>query len=263
MKSVTVGGMPLSVVDQGTGPPLLFIHGFPLSQAMWQAQIEAFAGTHRVLAPDLRGFGKSGISDGAVTMEQFADDLDGMLTALGVTQPVVYCGLSMGGYIAWQFVRKYRERVAALVLCDTRAGADTPAAAQNRLDLARKVLADGPAVLVEAMLPKLFAAISFESRPQLIEQVRQVILDANAVGLAGALRGMAERPDMAGMVATIDRPTLVVVGAEDAVTPPQEMQQLAALIPEARYAEIPAAGHLAPLENPEQVNQEIRRFLGR
>ena len=120
MHSCMVNGIRLATVDQGRGPPVLLIHGFPLDHSMWDGQIETISSRYRVLAPDLRGFGQSGVTDASVSMEQHADDLAALMDALGIADPIVLCGLSMGGYIAFEFWRKYSPRLRALVLCDTR-----------------------------------------------------------------------------------------------------------------------------------------------
>src|SRR5689334_18519351 len=132
MPSISFGSASLHVVDQGRGQPLLLVHGFPLDHTMWRGQIDALSKTHRVLAPDLRGFGKSspvGGDDAVLTMAQLADDLATMLTALQITEPVTFCGLSMGGYVAWQFAARHTGLLRRLILCDTKAAADTKEAA--------------------------------------------------------------------------------------------------------------------------------------
>ena len=167
MKSLSVNGAELWYLDRGAGRPLLLVHGFPLDHTMWAGQIESLASQCRVIAPDLPGFGRSppGGNDTA-TMEQFADDLAALLDGLGIREPAVVCGLSMGGYIALQFWRKYAARLAGLILCDTRATADTPEAAAARQTMAARVLREGTAPLVETMLPKLLAETTRQRRPQ-------------------------------------------------------------------------------------------------
>jgi 3-oxoadipate enol-lactonase len=256
-----VNGIRLATVDRGHGKPLLLVHGFPLDHAMWDAQVEAFRETHRVIAPDLRGFGRSDVTSGKVTMEQLADDLAGLVDALGVDDPVTLCGLSMGGYIAWQFWRKYASRLGGLIVCDTRAAADTPEAAAARRATADQVLAEGPATLADSMIPKLFAEITIKSSPATIEGIRRVILNADPEGIAAAQRGMAQRPDVTQMLAEITCPTLVIVGAQDVISPVDEMRAIAESVPGAGMAVIPDAGHMAPVENPEEVNRVIREFL--
>jgi pimeloyl-ACP methyl ester carboxylesterase len=279
MKSLAVGGTEIWYVDRGTGLPLVLIHGFPLDHTMWTEQIDALAGPNqdpspgptlssatamRVLAPDLRGFGRSrrgtAIGD-KVTMDQFADDLAAWLDTLAIREPVVLCGLSMGGYIAFQFWRKFAPRLRGLILCDTKSAADTPEAAAGRRGMAQRVLREGPAPLLETMLPKLLAETTRQQRPYLVEQLQSVIAAGDPQGIAAAARGMAERPDMTAALGQIRCPTLVIVGQQDVISPPAEMRGLARAIPGAKFVEIPAAGHMSPLENPVAVSMAMREFL--
>ncbi len=288
MKSLAAGGTEIWYVDRGSGLPLVLIHGFPLDHTMWTEQIDALAGSgperstsgvsplsqagegpgvravSRVLAPDLRGFGCSPLGtteDDKVTMDQFADDLAAWLDALAIREPVVLCGLSMGGYIVFQFWRKFAARLRGLILCDTKAVADTPEGAAGRRSMAERVLREGPAPLMESMLPKLLAETTRQQRPYLVEQLRSVIAAGNPQGIAAAARGMAERPDMTAALGQIRCPTLVMVGQQDVISPPAEMRGLAAAIPGAKFVEIPAAGHMSPLENPVAVSMAVREFL--
>lgn len=262
MQLVDINGIELRYADEGSGTPLLLVHGFPLDHSMWKHQIQGLSGGLRVIAPDLRGFGKSGVTDGTVMMEQFADDLAALLDALGLEQPVAVCGLSMGGYIALAFARKYPQRLERLVLCDTRAAADDAAAKSKRYENADRVLAGGVAGLVEDMLPKLFHPLTLERHPRDVEQIQQVMLDANPHGVAAALRGMAERPDSTPLLKKIHVPTLVIVGEKDLISPATEMKQIADGIGGSRYLKVAEAGHMAPLESPQVVNAELRQFLG-
>lgn len=261
MKKLRVGGIEMSVEDRGSGPPLLLVHGFPLHSGMWRHQVEALAGRFRVIAPDLRGFGQTPVDAETVSMEQFADDLAALLDALEVIGPVAFCGLSMGGYIAWSFWRKYPERVAALILCDTRAVADAPAAAQARTKMAKSVMTDGLQPVSDAMLPKLLAPETARRQPEVLEFVRGMILGASPAGVAAAQRGMAARPDSSDLLGRISVPTLVIVGQEDAISTPAEMRSIAGAIPNAQLIEVSGAGHLSPLENPPVVNRAIAEFL--
>ncbi|MCL4202134.1 MAG: alpha/beta fold hydrolase [Pirellulaceae bacterium] len=279
MVRVPLAEVELNVLDQGCGTPLLLVHGFPLDHTMWSGQVDALADVCRVIAPDLRGFGTSGVSAGTVTMERLADDLAELLDALGIVERVALCGLSMGGYVAWQFWRRHRSRLAKLILCDTRAAADAPETAQVRRDSAERVLNEGPGFLADGMIEKLFApktglapnihdsvpvALSKdarEHRAEIIEATRQTILNTSPVGIAAALRGMAQRADVTGLLPDIDVPTLVVCGQYDAISTVDEMRNIAARIPAARFVEVPDAGHMAPLENPAVVNEAIRSFL--
>ncbi len=261
MKTVQVAGADFRVLDAGAGKPVLLVHGFPLDHDMWSAQTEFLVSRYRVIAPDLRCFGESPAAMGTVTMEQMADDLAGLLSTLQVTEPIVFCGLSMGGYVAWQFWRKYPSRLRALVLCDTRSQADSAETVQSRQKMIDHVLRAGTQFVSDAMLPKLFAQDTFKRAPQLVEAVRQKILAARPESVAAAIRGLTARPDVTGQLGSIRLPTLVVVGEHDIISPPAEMQAMAAAIPGARCVVLPDAGHMSPLENPTAFNAELGRFL--
>lgn len=261
MPTLQVGEIPMHYVEQGTGTPLLLVHGFPLDHSMWEHQIAAFSQTHRVIAPDLRGFGGTPAVPETVMLEQYADDLAHLLDALGMGEPVVFCGLSMGGYIAWQFWNKYASRLARLILCDTRSAADNGETAMGRLRTAEQVEQQGLDGLIETMKKKLFAPQTATEQPEVIARTEQMMRGASREGVAAALRGMAVRADMTSRLSEIRVPTLLLGGALDAITPPQEMQEVAAAIPGARWVEIPNAGHMAPLEQPAAVNRAIAEFL--
>ncbi|MGI9427408.1 MAG: alpha/beta fold hydrolase [Bythopirellula sp.] len=262
---ITAGEVQLAGHVFGSGQPLVMIHGFPLDHSMWQAQIEALPDNYQTIAPDLRGFGESAAADGdassGVDMQTFAADLVAVLDELQITEPVILCGFSMGGYILWQFLQQYPHRVRAVVLCDTRASADSPEAAAGREQMASKVLNEGIEPLVVGMLPKLLAASTQAERPEIVEQVATMIRKAPPAAVAAALRGMARRPDVVDALPTFDLPALVVAGADDAISTPAEMQAIATRLPQAKFVEIADAGHLSPLENPTAFNEALRAFI--
>lgn len=261
LRHKTIGGIDLAYVDEGRGRALLLVHGFPLDHRMWSAQIAELSADYRVIAPDLRGFGQSAPGDGIATMRQLADDLADLLIALDLREPVVLAGLSMGGYIAFEFVRHHRDRLRALILCDTRAGVDTAEAAAGRQQMATRLAAEGTAFLVDAMLPKLLAPTTLAEQPARVELMRKMILENRPEGVAAAARGMAGRSDSTSLLPSMDLPVLLVVGQDDVLSPPGEMRLMASHLPQARLVEIPLAGHMSPLENPAAVNAAMRRFL--
>lgn len=261
MPHISIGEIDLNVLDEGRGPVLLLVHGFPLDHTMWRGQVRHFSKTHRVIAPDLRGFGTSGVTPGTVTMRQYADDLAQLLDALRVTEPVCLCGLSMGGYVAFQFFQHHRRRLGSLILCDTRAVADDGAGKKNREDLATRVLKEGPDFIASSMPEKLFAKRRLEAGDPIVAETQTLIRRTHPDGIAAASRGMAARPDVTGLLGTIDVPTLVVVGEEDAISKAGEMQQIAEAIPGARFVKIDGAGHMSPQEDPTAVNAAIDEFL--
>jgi pimeloyl-ACP methyl ester carboxylesterase len=257
---VTGAGATLAVHVRGEGPPVLFVHGFPLDHAMWSHQLAALDGW-RCIAPDLRGAGDSDVPSEDYTMGRYADDLRAACDALDVADAVC-CGFSMGGYVLFEFLRRYRSRVRALVLCDTRPEADTAEGKRARDENAALVEHDGIGALAERVVPKLFGATTRAGRPELVEQVWAMALRQPAAGVIGALRAMRDRPDSTALLSGIAVPTLVVHGADDEVAPPAVARAMAARIPGARYVELGGAGHLAPLEQPEGVTRALREFLG-
>lgn len=257
-------GVDLACLDQGTGLPLVLIHGFPFDHSMWQYQIEFFSRAFHVVAPDLRGFGKSSLTAGdiakGVEMRQYAEDVIAVLDELGVQEPAILCGFSMGGYVLWQLALRFPQRVRAIVACDTRAVADSTEAKEARLKMAGEVLNAGNQQVAEAMLPKLLAPQTLADRSEVVEQVTRMIHAAPPQGIAAAQRGMACRPDVREKLGGIDRPTLLIVGAEDAISPPAEMREIASAMPCAELSEIAGAGHMTTLENPDAVNEAVNSF---
>ncbi|MCA9055715.1 MAG: alpha/beta fold hydrolase [Planctomycetaceae bacterium] len=261
MPLVPIADNHLNVEVTGNGPPLLFVHGFPLDGSMWRSQAEAFSATHTVIVPDLRGFGRSDVTTGTVTMARFADDLAEMLDELGVTEPVCLCGLSMGGYVAFEFERRHRTRLSALVLCDTRAIADSPEAKTNRFATAERVLLDGPDFLAEAMIDRLYSEATRRHHPELVAETQAVIRKAPRGGVAAASRGMAERREAASWLGEIEVPAMVVVGEHDVISPPEEMEEFSRKIPHVRFVCLSDAGHMSPEEQPRTFNAALRDFL--
>jgi pimeloyl-ACP methyl ester carboxylesterase len=254
--------MRLALSDLGQGPVVVLLHGFPFDRSMWTALIDALRSTCRVIAPDLRGHGESDAPEGVYTMDAMADDVVETLDELRVSEPVVLGVHSMGGYVALSAVLRYPDRFRALLLIDTRAGADTPEAARNRETAALQVEATGKTdAVIEAMVPKLFAPSTLERRPELIASYRALMEKARPRAIVGALRGMAARPDRTADLPRIRVPSLVVVGADDVITTPAEARKIADSLPNARLAIIPESGHMAPVENPTACNQEILSFL--
>jgi pimeloyl-ACP methyl ester carboxylesterase len=251
---------PISIHDSGTGSPLVLLHGFPLDHTMWEHQISRFSTSHRVVAIDLRGFGKTPPKDGTMTMAELAEDVSAVIETLKLG-PVVLCGLSMGGYVAFAFQEKHRALLKALILCDTRAVADAPEAAKARRVTAERVLKEGTSFLADTMLPKLFAEKTALTQPGIVEKTRKVIEAASRAGVAAAARGMADRKDYSDALAGIDLPTLAIVGEHDAITPVAEMTAMTTRMPNAELQIIATAGHMAPLENPAAVNAAIEAFL--
>jgi pimeloyl-ACP methyl ester carboxylesterase len=258
MQTVTINGVQLAYHDEGSGAPLLLIHAFPLHSLMWKPQIVALSSRRRVIAPDLRGFGASALGEAPTSLDQYADDLVALLDQLGIER-VAVCGLSMGGYIAFSMLRRHRARIGALILADTRAGADTDEARQARETNARLAEQHGAGALADQMLPKLLAPAASDS---LRDDVRRIIGSNDGHGAAAALRCMAARPDSTPLLSSIDIPTLIIVGAEDALTPPSEAHAMHAAIRNSQLVEIPRVAHLSNMEAEAAFSEAIDQFLG-
>jgi pimeloyl-ACP methyl ester carboxylesterase len=254
-----LNGIRVRYEDVGEGPAMLLLHAFPLAGSMWRRQIEALRGHYRVITPDLRGFGGSDAPPGLYSMDDMADDVATLLQHLGVQRAAVV-GLSMGGYVAFALWRRHTDMVAALALADTRAGADSEEGRATRETNARLAEEQGAAAIAARMIPNLVAPTA----SQALRDELQALIVANApLGIAGALRGMAIRPDSTPDLPGIRVPTLVIVGEEDGLTPPHEAEAMAAQIPGSTLVRIPGAGHLSNMERPDEFNAALLSWLPR
>lgn len=258
--TATINDIRLSFIDEGRGKTILLVHGFPLSHAIWQPQIEALSTNYRVIAPDLRGHGESESPPGIYTMDIFADDLCALIEARKCG-PVVLVGHSMGGYISFAFYRRFPQMVRALVLVCTRANADSEEGKIARENLAQRAEQEGASAVAGQMLPKMLAPSTAASRADIVEQARQIMLATSLNGLTGSLRGMAARPSALDLLPQITVPALVVSGAADALISLQEAEAMASAIPGAKLHRVPNAGHLSSLENPASVTSALQIFL--
>ena len=259
---VMIDNFVMAYADSGgADQPVLFVHGYPLNRQMWLPQVQALADVARVLAPDLRGHGESQATLGTYSMDLLADDLALFLDALGIGQPVVLCGLSMGGYVAMAFYRRYAARLAGLILTATRSAADSPEARQNRDRAALQARQGGVTAITEAMLPKLLSPHSSENKPELVEYVRAMMMATSMEAILGDLEGLKSRPDSTQMLAELRLPTLIIHGADDQIIPVEEARTMHNAIPDSRLEILPEAGHLPNLEQPERFNGVVRQFL--
>ncbi|MFV9507895.1 MAG: alpha/beta fold hydrolase [Oscillochloridaceae bacterium umkhey_bin13] len=255
---INLNGIRMHYEHVGTGAAVLLIHAFPLAGAMWQTQLAALRTHYRVIVPDLRGFGRTDAPPGPATMDQQADDLAALLRHLGIAHATIV-GLSMGGYIAFALWRRHRELVTALVLADTRAGADHAEGRAAREANARLVEEQGAAVLADRLIPNLVASSASET---IRNELRSLISANSPTGIAAALRGMAIRPDSTPDLPTITVPTLVLVGEQDTLTPPSEATMIHEGIIGSQLVSIPGVGHMSNLEQPEAFNAALLAFLG-
>jgi 3-oxoadipate enol-lactonase len=260
MSSIQIDNIEMAYTDVGAGRPVVLIHGYPFNRSLWNEQIEVLSQNHRVIAPDLRGFGESEASDGTATMNRMAQDVALLLNHLGIARATI-AGLSMGGYVALAFYKQLSSRVRALILADTRAQADTAEAKQTRAQQAEKALSEGMAGIADAMLPKLLTPETVSKHPDIVKRVRDMMLKTKPEGAAAALRGMAERDDLTSLLSKISVPTLILVGAEDAITPVADSEKMNQAIADSRLVVLENAGHVSNLERTEQFNDALLDFL--
>ena len=247
---------------RGHGPDLVLLHPFPAHHGVWTPVAELLSTRYRVITPDVRGLGQSAPGEGQATMAKHANDLVRVCQDAGVER-AVFGGNSIGGYILFEFWRQFRERVASLILVDTKAAADTDEARKTRLAAAEDVLRRGTEPFIDAQLTKLMGESTVRNRPDLVQDAKRMMMQTSAAGIAAVQRGMAERPDSTPTLSTLNVPTLVVVGEEDTLTPMAEMEKIHRGVRGSVMRRVPKAGHYSPFEQPEEVHRVIREFLGR
>lgn len=255
-----VRGIEIAYDDVGSGPSVVLLHGYPFNRSMWRDQLVELQKDHRVITPDLRGHGESAVAQSPATMERMAGDVASLLEILNVSRATI-AGLSMGGYVALAFYRLFPLRVRSLVLADTRPQEDTEEGKQNREKQAEKALKEGMEGIADALLPKLLAAETVATRPEVVKRVRKMIVETTPEGAAAALRGMAQRQDHTSFLSRIIAPTLIIVGSEDTLTPLDDAEMMHREIGGSRMEVIKGAGHVSNIENPEQFNQALVSFL--
>ena len=240
----------------GDGPSVVLLHPFPLNHNFWAAIAAQLSSRYRLIIPDLRGHGESELGDGPATMQKLADDL-ARICREEKTGKARFVGVSIGGYVLFEFWRRYREQVAALVLANTRAGAETPESKVTRLQAADRVLHEGTAGFIEEMLWKLLSQTTRTNRPDIVDSARRMMQAMSPEDVAGAQRGMAERPDSVATLATINVPALIIAGEEDSV-PRSEFELMRQSIAGSELRVISGAGHYAALEKPEEFAGLLR-----
>jgi len=244
----------------GEGTPVVLLHPFPAHHEFWLPVAEALATRYRVILPDLRGHGESSVGEGPATMEKHAADIAHVMDDASVGRaPLV--GVSIGGYVLFEFWRKYRGRAAALGLCNTKAPADGPDARAGRLQAANDVLERGTEVFFESMIPKLMGKTTREMRPDLVDGALRMMRQMSPEDVAQVQRGMAARPDTIETLKTINVPTLLVTGDEDIMTGVNEAELMRSHIANSQLRVIPKAGHYSPWEQPQDAAKILRQFL--
>jgi 3-oxoadipate enol-lactonase len=251
----------LAYSEKGTGMPLILLHAFPLNRCMWEAQLESWSRHFRVIAPDFRGFGETPVGEEDSRMESFADDVRHLLEALTVQGKAVVIGLSMGGYVAFEFARKYGDRLRGLILVATQPTHDSSQSRSARYELADLIRKQGMEVLVERMTPKLLGKTSLESRPEVVKRVCQLILANPAKGVAKACYALASRRDSTPVLDRITVPTLIVAGEEDPIVPKGQLEAMDEGIRQSQLVVLEKCGHLVNLEQAEKFNSLVQEFV--
>ena len=245
---------------QGDGPPIVLLHPFPLNHRFWLPVAERLSPQYKLIMPDLRGLGDSAPGDGPATMEKHAEDLRRLCddTRLG---KAVFVGVSIGGYLLFEFWRRFREQVTALGFCNTRAGADTEEGRKGRLESVKQIEERGTEIFIDGLLPKLIGQTTRSNRPDIVAEARRMALAASRKGVIANQLGMAARPDSIPMLSTIDVPTLCVGGSEDIPAPTAEIERIHQGIRGSKLRIIQQAGHFAALERPDEFVEILREFL--
>ena len=244
----------------GAGPPVVLLHPFPVNHEFWLPVTKHLASRYRLIMPDLRGHGESGLGNGPATMQKHSLDVAAVMTAAGVDRAPIM-GVSIGVYAIFEFWRRFRDRVSALVLCNTKAPADAPDARANRLKAADDVLQNGTEPFFEGMLQKVLAETTRHSRPDLVEGALRMMRKMSAEDVAGVQRGMAERPDSVPTLKTMNAPVLIITGDEDTATGVPESELMKRNIAGSQMKVIAKAGHYSPWEQPDEAGKLIRQFL--
>jgi 3-oxoadipate enol-lactonase len=260
MQRIKSGDAEIAYMVMGEGPPVLLLHPFPANHEFWQPLASALSTRYRLILPDLRGHGDSGVGEGPATMEKHAADIFQVMDDAAVGRaPLI--GVSIGGYALFEFWREHRDRVAALGLCNTKAPADAPDARAARLQAANDVTERGTEPFFESMIPRLLGKTTRETRPDLVEGALRMMRKMSPQDVAQVQQGMAERPDSVGTLKTIHVPTLLLTGEEDVLTGVNEAEVMRQQIPNAQLRVLPKAGHYSPWEQPEEAGRVLRQFL--
>jgi pimeloyl-ACP methyl ester carboxylesterase len=259
MPARTVGNASFYYEESGRGLPLVLLHGFPLDSRIWRKQRESLADSFHVITPDLRGFGKSQ-SNESFTMKSLADDVHAFLAEIGAL-PAVLGGLSMGGYVALEYVKKYPTDLRGLLLIDTRAEGDSTEGKQARTKMIELVKEKGPPAVAEQMMPKMLAPDSLKGKDDVVRELQQIMQSCPATTIINALLAMRDRTDHTSDLPSIGAETLIVVGEADSITPVASAEKMHTAIPNSQLTIIPKAGHMTSMEQPQALNDAIHSFI--
>ena len=254
-----VEGQLVAYDEAGEGTPLVLIHGYPLTRKMWKPQLRDLAAHAHIVALDLWGFGGSA-AVGETSMGRYADQVRALLDELEIGRAVIG-GLSMGGYITFEFFRRYSDRVAGLIFANTKAGPDSAEARAGRDQSAELAREKGVDAIVASMLPRLLSPKAYTGNRAVVLTAEDIMRGSTVEGIVAALAAMRDRPDSTPALQWIDRPTLVIGGQDDQLMPPAESEKIAGGVRGARLEKLPDAGHLSNLEQPDLFNRAATDFL--
>ena len=260
-RSIDTARGRMAWLEAGAGWPVILLHGFPLSAAMWRPQLERVPDGWRFIAPDLRGFGRSfPPAGGDITMDDYAADVFALMDGLELDDAVIG-GLSMGGYVTFAMFRQAPARFTRMILADTKSPADSPQAREGRVKMREQLAEDGPRGVADAMLPKLLAKGTEREAADAVRQARAMIESAAPEAIAAAIGALLGRPDSTPGLPAIACATLVLVGELDAITPVAEADAMHHAIARSTLCVIPGAGHLSNLEQPDAFSRALGDFL--
>lgn len=255
-----IDGLSVFLEGNSKNKSIIFIHGFPYDHTMWKAQIDELSENYFCVAYDIRGLGESPVGDGQYTMESFVDDLETIMTKLKLDKPIL-CGLSMGGYIGLRAMEKMQEKFSAVILCDTRSDADNNEGKQKRAAAIKRINDEGLAPFAKDFITNCYGDFFKQNHKDDFEKRIAKSSPFNPVGVKGSLLAMIGRNDTTEYLNKIKIPALVICGELDALTPPAVMKPLAEKISNSDFVVIKNSGHMSPIENPEEVNEAIKKFL--
>jgi len=259
MKKI-INGLSVFLSGNDKNNTILFVHGFPYDHSMWQAQVDEFCKDYMCVSYDIRGLGESPAGDGQVTMESFVDDLEKIIEELKPNKPIL-CGLSMGGYISLRALERMQETFSAVILCDTKSEADNNEGKLKRAAGIKRINEEGLAPFAKDFITNCFGDNFKQNRKEELQKIIGKSSQFNPVGVKGCLFAMLSRTDTTISLSNIKLPTLIICGEQDTLTPPPVMRDMFHRISNADFVEIPKAGHMTPIENPQLVNKAIRDFL--
>jgi pimeloyl-ACP methyl ester carboxylesterase len=261
MKEI-INGLSVFLEGSSKNKPIIFIHGFPYDHTMWKEQIVALSDKYFCVAYDIRGLGESPAGDGQYTIESFVDDLEAIINNLNLNKPVI-CGLSMGGYISLRALERMQDKFSAAILCDTRSEADNNEGKLKRAAGIKRINSEGLAPFAKDFITNCFGEYFKQNKSNELNKIIEKSSSFNPIGVKGCLLAMLSRTDTTQSLSKLNVPTLIICGEQDALTPPAVMKDMFHKIPNAEFVEIKNAGHMTPIENPEEVNKAIINFLNK